>query len=276
MEKHRDYPTNQILLERYKQAEQSAIDAIKEGRVKANPNFTYPSPLKDYSICAQGHIFGTPAHTILVKAMGTIKKAEPNLRLQPEGFLHFTLQEVAYHREGRKHTQVNAIAAMSYHQALNQYLPDYEPINLALQRIFPTLDPSENEFHTASLVASFLAEDHTVFKLREDIKKTVEKAELPFNSRLGTIKVLFVTLGRFVEPPTLIERNYPLLDALEYVNKLPKNIKATIDRVQLISTATSYPFSDGHVFIEPEINLARNLRPHQFLTPEQKSRSLIT
>lgn len=273
------YPTNASLKERYLEIERSAIAGINDGKVVGNPIFSNPLSDTRYSLCAQGLIHGTPAHPVLLSSIERLAGVEPSLKFQPAEFLHFTLAEVAYNNQGREAAGINAQKALRYHQAIKDHLVSFEePLNLRLFRIFPTLDPSSNETHTASLVSAFLSDDERIFRLREEIKHAVEKTALSFSARLGMIKVLFITLGRFEKPPTFNYGGYPFLSKLQEINDhLSTTITAPIDAIQLISTATSYPYSHGHVFIEPPIPLQRSLRTDtavNMLRPWQKAEIL--
>lgn len=221
-------------------------------------------------------ILGSPAHELLVNAMNVVGSIQPGFIAQPKEFLHITLSEVAYHEEGRKFTQVNRQSAVEYHQALTNNLPDHpNPIGLVLHRIIPTLDPKVGDTATASLVGAFLTGgDSSIYDIRSQIRQSVELNQLNYSARLGQIRVLFVTLGRFSETPMRTKSGVALLIALEELNSnIPANTPAEIRELQLISTATSYPLSNGHVFIDPAIDLSKPQRSEKLirlLNPRQK------
>lgn len=275
-----NYPTDTQLLETYQSIEQASNAALVNGEVTGNPILTGQVPDTRYSVCAQGYILGSPASDFLETAINKLQQAEPSIRFVDPDFLHLTLQEVVYSPIGKRPVGqrgaiVDAARAKAYYKALRDGVPSNPNIELKLHRVFPTLDAPINDsnLRSASVVASFLTEgDDTLFKIREDIGNAVTDANLPFSARLGTIKVIFITLGRLTQPPYLSDRNIPLLNVIADINRLiPNGSKAIIRDIQLISTTpVSYPYPNGHVFLYPPIDFDRSTRSDQqmeFLRP---------
>lgn len=270
------YPSDQELIERYRGIESKANQAIKAGQVIGNPMLRGLVPDTRYSISAQGYIRRSLASRFLIDAITDLRCIEPSTKSVEGAFLHLTLQEAFYNPRGRAHSGVKAERASEYYCALRQNLPDHDSVRLKLDPVFPTLDAPLPGFDlpSVSVVGAFLTEgDNAIFQIRDDIAASIQQANLPFAARLGTIKVIFVTLGRLVNPPT--EAGKPLLKTLDDINKnIPKGCHALIDSIDLISTTRiSYPYPYGHVFMSPPISLNTDRRsdgPMRFQTPSQR------
>ncbi len=271
------YPSDQELLKRYRDIASGATATIEAGQVTGNPLLRGLIPDTRYSISAQGYIQGSPASRFLKDAITDLRGVEPTIKFVDETFLHLTLQEAIYSPFGRVLSGVTAKRATEYYCALRQNLPDYpDPISLKLDRVFPTLDAPLPGFdkNSVSVVAALLTEnDDAIFKIRDEIAASIQQADLPFAARLGTIKVIFVTLGRLTNPPT--DAGKPLLETLDDINKnIPQDCHALIDSIDLISTTKiSYPYPFGHVFMSPPISLNAAMRsngPMKFQTPSQR------
>lgn len=282
-----DYPTDEQLIATYNEIESKAVKAINGGRVGGNPLLKQSNLERRYSLCAQGLIYGSEAHQFLTEAINQLAGQEPNIKYQPPKFLHFTLGEVVFVEPYTQQKQkprvlagVDADVARTYHQALREELSHYQnPIELNLYQVFPSLDRAIGDRQSISVVAAFLTGDEpNVFRLRSDINASVKISGLNLSSRLGPIKVLFVTLGRFIDSPDYFGDKVPFLKVLDNINEaIPEKCPAQIDSVQLISTATSYIGSEGHVFVDPPIrlnNLYRSRQPVRFLRPSTFSLKL--
>lgn len=266
-------PSDGDLILRYAEIEERAIKKITKSEVTGNSLLIDRKLETRYSISAQGHIRNSPAGVFLADAIAKLQDGEPNLVCQTPEFLHFTLAETIYNQEGRKAAGIKAQDAQKYHHALREYLPDHDPIQLSLYRLLPTLDPPLNGLQTASIVASFLSGgDTTIFQIRHELGDAVERGGLPFSARLGLIRILFVTLGRFAKEPTRVGETNPILEMLDEINSRINDEAAIVDSIQLISTAASYLHSGYHVFLSPAIPLRLNRRinePVRFLRPWQ-------
>jgi len=265
------YPSDQDLVKTYTDIESSAREAINKGLVTDNPILIGQMADTRYSMATEGSINGSPASVFLQSAMDKLQQAEPSIKFADNHSLHLTIQEVLYTPEGIRKSigPTNSPLAdlrqslQAYHQALLQNLAaNYDPIRLTLRRIIPTLDiPLPNsDFRSASIVASFLTgEDQSIYEIRADIRDAVKKAGLPFSARIGSIKVIFITLGRTTHSPTRIGDRVPLLETIDVINnQIPENCTAAIKNIDLFSTTSvSYPYPYGHLYAWPPIALNR-------------------
>lgn len=280
---------NNELIAIYSNIESQGKLGIAQGRVVGNPlargRLSERIGLEHrYSISAQGLLYGSPVHSFLVKAMSRVGAVEPNVALQPTSSLHLTFTEVTYNSSGKKAAGVNAEVIFKYHQALREYFPDYQrPVQINLHKIFTTLDTPESATTNGSLVAAFLTNgEPTVFQVRKDIELAVksfnqgEKEPLAFNPAKRDIKVIFVTLGRFIGVPTRVGDEYPIQETIAELNQeIPYvDSSAKIGGIQLITTATSYILGQGYLFVDPPVTFRRNEltnEPARFVRLSQRS-----
>lgn len=267
------HPSDDDLIKTYIQIEESARDAFQSGQVVGNPFLAGEAVDTRYSICAQGLINGSKASVFLQNSIDLLKAVEPTIEFVDPHSLHLTFQEVCYTPKGIRDYVKEAGSPLKnvidslrlYHKAISNKLPSYDPIRLRLLRVFPTLDaPIPNsDSRSASIVASFLTDsDPSIYRIRRDIGTAVTNSGLPFNSRLGAIKVIFFTLGRLRQSPTIEEEGLPILRAIDKVNEeIPSNCFASIENIDLISTTSvSYPYPYGHLYAWPPIALDINGR----------------
>ena len=260
------------LLQRYDEIEGKAITAIQEGRVVSNPLLTGEKKDTRYALSVVGFLGGS-VDAYLKDAAYKLQTAEPNIRVTQEGFRHVTFGEVYFNSEGRKKSPITAETARQYYNAISEkFIEEQNPVSIELFRIFPTLDREQSSL---SVVAAFLPKgDLEIYRLREKITQAIEDKGLPFVGRLGTIPVIFATLGRFPYPPKSIQGYDPFLDELSEINRsLPKDKTFEISKIDLLSTTDiSYMWTDKHVYMSPSISLKGNAQKEnpRFITARKR------
>ena len=275
-----EYPSDELLKERYHQIEQIAIDGINRDQLRGNPsvNAKYRG-LDKWSIAAHGNVNDSSAGEFLETAKLSLEDLV-KVKWVPASFRHITLTELLYHPVPRVVAEITTQDLMSYHEALlNNFPQNFSSVKLRLHRVFPTLDPEQPgvEGRTGALVGGFITDgDETIFQLKEELLEAVKKGGLIFNARLGgPPKVLFVTLGYFEEPPEPDEKKNHFLEVIGELNSSISECTTDIRNVTLIATSSiDYALPRGHIEIWPPIALnekdqiqgsLRILRPSQRL-----------
>lgn len=278
-------PSDEDLTRTYTEIEQVAIAGIREDKVIGNPVFEEGYRENRYSIASCGMLTGSQAGNFLTTAIDILTSVEPTVRFIPADFLHLTFGEIVFGTAGRRATHVNTQTLMEYYWAIRNNLPqNYDTMRLRLQRILPALDPPlpGTDQRSVSIVAGFTTNgDNGIFRLRQDIRDAVTDSSLKVTSRLGAIKVLFVTLGRLRQVPRVEDGQIPLLDAIDNLNrKLMPEHQTAFDYIQLLSTTPlSYPNTDKHAYIWPPIALNKDqqqLDQPRIITANQRRRRIST
>lgn len=258
-----EYPSDEVLKERYEQIEATAVEAILTGEVVGNPLFQKVFRGDQWSISTQGFINGSSAGSFLEGAIRLLKNVEPNIDFLKPEFLHMSFTEVVYNRISRKKGGFSPQDVIKYHDVLlNNFTQQFDPVRLRLFKILPALDPPQNGLvgRTAVLVAAFLPEgNEAVFKIREEVIRSVEEAGLSTGSFYGgPPRVLFVTLGRFADSPVQSGGAVPLLEVIGEINKEISNYYTDYKDVKVISTSPlDYKAPRGHIEIWPPIALKK-------------------
>jgi len=245
------------LTDNYREIEERAKTTILEERTVSNPLFTGEREDERYSVATIGLISG-PADAFFDSAKSTIEKVEPGIQWVPDGFRHITLREFNFNPLGRKAAYIDATAVRKYYEALRKrFAQPQKPIRLELMKIIPTIDREQN---SVAFVGAFLPKTDTeIIDIRRQMNDAIEETGLSSASRLGEIRVLFSTLGRFPHPPQKHGDNVPFLSTLEEINqKLPKGCDAIINNIDLLSsTPGRYIEVDRHVYLIPPISLIK-------------------
>ena len=256
-----EYPSDQVLKDRYADIETTAREIIEKGQLIGNPLLRETFRGDRWSISTHGYVKGSPAGDFLEHAENVLKIAEPGLDFIPPELLHLSFTEVAFDAKSRKAGGFSGADVIAYHDAILAGFPQsLGPLQLELYKIIPTLDPKQEgmEGQTGAVVAAFLTGgDNKVFKIREGIISGVKQAGLATGSNYGgPPRVLFITLGRFAQAPARTDRN-SCLNAIDKLNgEITPGMKTHIDRISIIETTPlDYKAPRGHIEIWPPLAL---------------------
>lgn len=272
------YSTNVELVGIYTGIRDAAVDAIRQGNVMGNPILL----VKDsrYGLTPDVLVSGSPVHSFLSEALIQIKSAEPTAVCVEAPDLHMSLGEVFFDPKGRK-GKLTSVQVKGFYKKIRDGISDFDPINLSLFGIIPTLDPTWEGYEKRSLaiVAAFLPDNNpAIYQLADEIQNSAQKvreqnrleAEGP---RVGRRKVLFVTLARLMKEPEKVGEEFSLLSLLDRLNMgIPKDKSLTVEKVNFVSTTSiNYILPKGYVTIAPPVPLKVSertmeepiyLRPH--------------
>lgn len=272
-----EYPSDEVLKERYAQIEETAKTAIHEGKVIGNPILNEIFRGDRWSISTQGFLKGSDTGDFLQQASKVLAAADPGLDLAPPEYLHVSFTEVAFDPTSRQASGLTSADVIKYHDAILANFPQgMPPLRLNLYRLLPTLDPKVEgvEGQTGAVVAGFLTQgDEEMFKIREGINNAVHQAGLKTGSIYGgPPRVIFVTLGRFAEAPVKDGSRIPFLEALDQLNKdMHPGLTTYITQVRIISTTpVEYKTPRGHIEIWPPLALEKRHQlegPTKFIRP---------
>ncbi len=277
-----EYPSDQVLKERYAQIEDAARKVIVNRGLVGNPLLGQAFRGDRWSISTQGYVKGSDVGDFLEHAEDVLKTAEPGLDFIPPELLHLSFTEVAFDAKSRKAGGFSGKDVIAYHDAILAGFPrGLGALQLELYKIIPTLDPKLEgmEGQTGAIVAAFLTGgDNNVFKIREGIISGVKQAGLATGSNYGgPPRVLFVTLGRFAQAPTREQSGIPVLNAIDQLNgEITPGIKTNIEKISIIETTpVDYKAPRGHIEIWPPLalNAADQIHePVKLLRPRQRGK----
>lgn len=262
------FPTQDQIVSLYAQIEETAINIIRSGNAIGNPLLAEGSP-KDrrYAISVDTYVEPqSPLGLYLADVNTEIARIDEGFVPNDPDHLHMTFSEIAHSDTARREIVRSGAEIARYYMALVDNFPSMQPIICNFLRIMPTPDPAPDPEHPEkrpiSLVAALLPEGEEIFKVRANLSQALIVGGLP-TSDLGVPRVFFVTLGRFKEIPA--QSGIPLLEQIDRMNRGYKdNLNFEIDDMEIVSTASRYVFSSGHLFLSPPIPFNKEKRSHEY------------
>lgn len=260
-----EFPSDNQLVEQYQQIAQTAREYIETGLLVVNPllrqNFRGN---ESWSISTHGLMEGSAAGAFLAEAQKRLVETA-NFAMVPSSFLHISFTELLHIPGRRRIGSISFPDVRSYHGALLHNFPQkFDPIRLNLHSIIPTLDKEEagKRERTGAVVGAFLTDDNsTVFQVKEALVGAVTDAGLLTSAKYGKPpKVLFVTLGRFIEPPYKTDNRIPFFEEVDKLNSQLKVSahKTDIEDIHVISTSPlDYASPRGHIELWPSVALSK-------------------
>ena len=260
-----------ILIDKYREIEEKAVRHIRAGDTEDNYLLTGEKEDNRYSITAISLISGPADAFINSVVVPSVENADASVQWVPNGFRHITLRDLNFNKDGRRATNIDAIAARRYFEAVRKsFEKPYGSAKVELVKIIPTIDKDQN---SVSIVAAFLPIDTKIVDIRQKLGKSVKDAGLLQEGREGG-DIIFSTLGRFPHHPLGKGDSVPLLEALNRINEqISSKCYATINDVDLLSTAPGKWISvERHVYLIPPISLVQENPPAQthFVRPAHR------
>lgn len=273
------YPSHEDTLALYANIENTAQNTLRSGNAVDNPLIDPSLKDKRHFVSVDLNLGPSPVKAFLADAIERVKAAEPGFVTNKEEHLHLTMAEVSVNPEGRKSASLSAEGVKAFYRAIRDNYPDQKPVRLQFEKIMlttdPPLDPAHPEKRSIAIVAAFTSIDDEVFKVRSNIVGAIETAGLTTASPRHPSKVLFVSLGRFAQPPAKVREDYPIISLISELNaQAPLERQIAESELEVISTATKTVLSTGHVFLSPPIEFSKKTRSGNdpvFLRPHVRS-----
>lgn len=278
MSENEGYPDANELLALYDEIEKTAKDTLLSGNAVGNilisPEYKDPR----HFISVDFYLPASPVRDFLSKAISAVAEDEKGFVANDKLHLHLSLPEIWQSPEGRKQAGIGTDEVRAYYKALRDNLPDFKPLTLRLERIMLSADAplskDQPDIRSLALIAVFVNKDNNIYKIGKEVYKAIKTSGLKTSTPRHTGKVLYVSLGRFANPPSKTPEGYPILTTLEKLNsEMPLERNVVFEKMEMISTGIKTILSSGHVFVSPPIELQKEKRPNVepiFLRPKSR------
>lgn len=274
------FPTAAQTLSLYQQIEKTALETIQSGNAVENLLISPEHKDTRHFVSVDINLKPSPVKTFLVEAIEEIKASEIGFVANKAEHLHLTMAEVVMNPEGRKQAGLTSKGLQDIYNAIRDNYPNQDPINLRFEKIMltpdPPADPEHPEKRSVAVVAAFTSINNETFKVRGNIVNALASRGIETSSPRHPSKVIFISLGRFMQPPTKSDDEFPIIEMIKKLNtETPTERQIAESELEIISTATKTVLSTGHVFLSPPIEFDKNKRSIEnvkFLRPHSREK----